>query len=153
MTFFIWLQFALVCLLGAMSPGPSLALIIHNSINYNRISGIIASIDNGLVIFVYATVTVLSLEFILLKSEQISKYFTSNWEVRSEKEILTKSGEVYIPDRLVFNGKEVTIIDYKTGNKKLEHQIQINNYANALKEMGYRVAATELIYTKDILRK
>ena len=27
---------SLVCLLGAMSPGPSLALIINNSINYNR---------------------------------------------------------------------------------------------------------------------
>ena len=71
MTFFLWSQFAIVCLLGAMSPGPSLALIIRNSINYNRMSGIIASIAHGLGICVYATVTVVILELILRNSETI----------------------------------------------------------------------------------
>ena len=71
MTFFLWSQFAIVCLLGAMSPGPSLALIIRNSISYNRMSGIIASVAHGLGICVYATVTVIVLEFILRKSEII----------------------------------------------------------------------------------
>ena len=71
MTFFLWSQFALVCLLGAMSPGPSLALIIRNSINFNRMSGIIASIAHGLGICVYATVTIIVLEFILRNSELI----------------------------------------------------------------------------------
>ena len=71
MTFFLWSQFAIVCLLGAMSPGPSLALIIRNSINFNRMSVIIASIAHGLGICVYATVTVIVLEFILRNSETI----------------------------------------------------------------------------------
>ena len=71
MSFFVWSQLALVCLLGAMSPGPSLALIIQNSINYNRLSGILASIAHGLGICVYATVTVFLLEFILQNSEKI----------------------------------------------------------------------------------
>ena len=69
MTFFLWSQFAIVCLLGAMSPGPSLALIIRNSINFNRMSGIVASIAHGLGICLYATVTVIVLEFILRNSE------------------------------------------------------------------------------------
>ena len=71
MTFFLWSQFAIVCLLGAMSPGPSLALIIRNSINFNRTSGIVASVAHGLGICVYATVTVIVLEFILSNSETI----------------------------------------------------------------------------------
>ena len=71
MSLFVWSQLALVCLLGAMSPGPSLALIIQNSINYNRLSGILASIAHGLGICVYATVTVFLLEFILQNSEKI----------------------------------------------------------------------------------
>ena len=71
MTFFLWSQFAIVCLLGAMSPGPSLALIIRNSINFNRTSGIVASIAHGLGICVYATVTIIVLEFILRNSETI----------------------------------------------------------------------------------
>ena len=71
MTFFLWSQFAIVCLLGAMSPGPSLALIIRNSINFNRMSGILAAIAHGLGICVYATATVVILEFILKNSETI----------------------------------------------------------------------------------
>ena len=71
MTFFLWSQFAVVCLLGAMSPGPSLALIIRNSINFNRTSGVIASVAHGLGICLYATVTVIVLEFILRNSELI----------------------------------------------------------------------------------
>tara|TARA_B100001964_G_C13913543_1_gene457005 strand:- start:11 stop:622 length:612 start_codon:yes stop_codon:yes gene_type:complete len=71
MSFFIWSQLALVCLLGAMSPGPSLALIIRNSINYNRLSGIISSIGHGLGIGIYAIVTVFLLEIILQNSEKI----------------------------------------------------------------------------------
>ena len=71
MTFFLWSQFAIVCLLGAMSPGPSLAIIIRNSINFNRMSGILASIAHGLGICVYATVTVIVLELILRNSETI----------------------------------------------------------------------------------
>ena len=71
MTFFLWFQFAIVCLLGAMSPGPSLALIIRNSINFNRMSGIVASIAHGLGICVYASITVIILEFILKNAETI----------------------------------------------------------------------------------
>tara|TARA_Y100000741_G_C18212213_1_gene542179 strand:+ start:221 stop:835 length:615 start_codon:yes stop_codon:yes gene_type:complete len=71
MSFFIWSQFTLVCLLGAMSPGPSLALIIYNSVNKNRTAGIVAAIAHGLGIFVYATVTVVTLDFILQYNETI----------------------------------------------------------------------------------
>ena len=71
MSFFVWSQLALVCLLGAMSPGPSLALIIQNSIKYNRLSGILASIAHGLGIFIYATITVVLLELIIQNSEKI----------------------------------------------------------------------------------
>ncbi len=89
---------------------------------------------------------------VLLESEQIEKYFTPNWQVRAEKEILLETGETYIPDRLVFQGNEVIVVDYKTGDKENRHQTQIRNYANALKNMGYKVLATDLIYTQDILK-
>jgi len=71
MSILVWSQLALVCLLGAMSPGPSLALIIRNSINYSRLSGILASIAHGLGICIYATITVVLLEFIIQNSEKI----------------------------------------------------------------------------------
>jgi len=65
MSIFVWFQFVLVCTIGAMSPGPSLALVIRNNINYNRLAGIMTSIGHGLGIAVYATMAVFGLGLIL----------------------------------------------------------------------------------------
>jgi len=71
MNFFVWLQFALVCTVGAMSPGPSLALVIRNNISYNRLAGIMTSIGHGLGIAVYATMAVFSLGLILQTNQSL----------------------------------------------------------------------------------
>ena len=71
MTFFIWFQFALVCLIGAMSPGPSLAVVIRNNFNFNRLAGILTSLGHGLGIGVYATAAVLGLGFILKANQMV----------------------------------------------------------------------------------
>ena len=63
-----WVQFAAICLIGAMSPGPSMALIIRNSITYGRISGILFSLGHAIGIGIYATVSVLGLQFILINN-------------------------------------------------------------------------------------
>ena len=71
MNFFVWSQFALVCIIGAMSPGPSLALVIRNNINFNRLAGIMTSIGHGLGIAVYATMAVFSLCLILQTNQSL----------------------------------------------------------------------------------
>jgi len=71
MTFFIWSQFAIVCIIGAMSPGPSLAVVIRNNINFNRLAGILTSIGHGFGIGMYATLAVLGLGFLLEANQTI----------------------------------------------------------------------------------
>ena len=71
MSLFVWFQFALVCTIGAMSPGPSLAVVIRNNINYNKFAGIMTSIGHGLGIGVYATLAVLGLGFILQANQTL----------------------------------------------------------------------------------
>lgn len=71
MSLLVWLQFALVCIVGAMSPGPSLALVIRNNINYNRLAGIMTSIGHGLGIAVYASMAVFSLGLILQTNKSL----------------------------------------------------------------------------------
>ena len=71
MNLYIWFQFALVCIIGAMSPGPSLAVVIRNNINYNRIAGIMTSIGHGLGVGVYATLAVIGLGFILQTNQTL----------------------------------------------------------------------------------
>ena len=65
MNFFLWSQFATVCIIGAMSPGPSLLVVIRNSTNINRLSGILTSIGHGIGIGLYATIAVLGLGIVL----------------------------------------------------------------------------------------
>ena len=71
MSFLVWFQFALVCTIGAMSPGPSLAVIIQNNVNYNRLAGIMTSIGHGIGIGVYATLAVLGLGFLLQTNQTL----------------------------------------------------------------------------------
>ena len=71
MTFFVWSQFAIVCIAGAMSPGPSLAIVIRNNVNFNRLAGILTSIGHGIGIGVYATLAVLGLGLILQTNQTI----------------------------------------------------------------------------------
>ena len=69
MTFIFWLQFATVCVAGAMSPGPSLALIIRNSITINRFAGFMTAVGHGLGMGVYAVFAVTGLSIILTANE------------------------------------------------------------------------------------
>ena len=53
-----WSQLVLICLLGAMSPGPSLAVILRNTLSGGRANGVMSGIGHGLGITFYAIVAV-----------------------------------------------------------------------------------------------
>ena len=63
-----WVQFASICIVGAMSPGPSMALIIRNSIKYGRVSGLLSSIGHAIGIGIYASISVVGLQLILINN-------------------------------------------------------------------------------------
>ena len=73
MTLIFWLQFVAVCIAGAMSPGPSLALIIRNSTKYNRLGGIMSAIGHGLGMGIYAIFAVTGLIIIMTTNIYIFK--------------------------------------------------------------------------------
>ncbi|OBU88110.1 LysE family translocator [Chromobacterium subtsugae] len=54
MTWTIWLQFAGVCMLGAMSPGPSLAMVLQQTTRGGRSSGLAAASGHALGVGLYA---------------------------------------------------------------------------------------------------
>ena len=67
MSTFLWIQLIVTCFLGAVSPGPSLLLIVKNSISYGKTNGIITGIAHGLGIFIYAILTILGIAFLYTK--------------------------------------------------------------------------------------
>ena len=65
MSLIIFAQVFSVCLLGAMSPGPSMALVINNAIFKGRHNGILTAIGHGIGIAVYATFAVLGIGLVI----------------------------------------------------------------------------------------
>jgi len=66
--FATWTKIALICILGAMSPGPSLAIIIRNTTAGGQRQGVMAAVGHGIGVGVYALAAVTGLVF-LLKAE------------------------------------------------------------------------------------
>ena len=65
MSLLIFLKIFVVCLLGAMSPGPSMVVVINNAIFKNRLNGILTSIGHGVGIGIYALFAVLGIALII----------------------------------------------------------------------------------------
>ena len=65
MSTLILIQIFFICLLGAMSPGPSMVVVINNAIFKGRYNGILTSIGHGIGIAIYATFTVLGLGILI----------------------------------------------------------------------------------------
>lgn len=58
MTIAIWLTVVSICLLGAMSPGPSLAVVLQQTLRGGRRSGLLAAGFHGLGIGLYALLSI-----------------------------------------------------------------------------------------------
>ena len=84
-----------------------------------------------------------------LQNPEVKIYFTEGLKVKNEEEILLKNGAVLRPDRLVFDGNELSIIDYKTGEANATHQTQILGYKAHIEQMGYKVKECVLIYINE----
>ncbi|HTL80287.1 MAG TPA: UvrD-helicase domain-containing protein [Bacteroidia bacterium] len=75
--------------------------------------------------------------------------FSGKTVVRREKEILLKSGKFMRPDLVVETGKELIILDYKTGKKEDRYRKQLDDYAEVLQEMGYSNIRKKIYYTES----
>ena len=60
-----------VCAMGAISPGPSLAVVLRNTISGGRTQGVMTGIGHGLGFGIYAFIAVMGLSSLLLANEQI----------------------------------------------------------------------------------
>ena len=68
---------SLVCAMGAMSPGPSLAVVLRNTISGGRTQGVMTGIGHGIGFGIYAMLAVTGLSAILIADE--SKFELLQW--------------------------------------------------------------------------
>ena len=57
----VWVSIASICAAGAMSPGPSLAVVVRNTVQGGRAQGVMTGVGHGLGVGGYALVAVLGL--------------------------------------------------------------------------------------------
>ena len=69
MNFTALLGMSIVCALGAMSPGPSLAVVLRNTISGGRTQGVLTGIGHGIGFTIYAFLAVTGLSAILIANE------------------------------------------------------------------------------------
>jgi ATP-dependent exoDNAse (exonuclease V) beta subunit len=85
----------------------------------------------------------------IIELPKLKNHFIHGLSVKNEAEIITQMGEVFRPDRVVLNQKNVVIIDYKTGEEQPKHKQQILEYADLLNQMGYTVTEKLLVYIEN----
>lgn len=64
----LWLSLVVICILGALSPGPSLALVIKNTLSGGHSQGYATAISHGLGVALYAAITATGIGIIIIQS-------------------------------------------------------------------------------------
>ncbi len=86
----------------------------------------------------------------LLRNPSISCYFEEGVDVKNELEILTSTGDILRPDRVVVSNNIAVVIDYKTGKKNAQkYHVQMQDYEYALLSLGYTSVKKILLYIHE----
>jgi threonine/homoserine/homoserine lactone efflux protein len=66
-----WLSLVSICLLGAMSPGPSLAIVLKSTVNGGVAKGYVSALAHGFGVALYGLLTVTGLAVLIARSPQL----------------------------------------------------------------------------------
>ena len=103
------LALSFVCAMGAMSPGPSLAVVLRNTISGGRLQGIMTGVGHGLGFGMYALLAVTGLSALLIAHE--SFFLFLQWSGALVLLWLSYNMLTYIPS----NGNDDHSIDNRRG--------------------------------------
>ena len=86
-----------------------------------------------------------------LSNEKVKNWFSPRWKLFNECTILDydkETGDVYVhrPDRVMTDGKEMIIVDFKFGKPRDEYHEQVQRYMRLLMRMGYKQVSGYIWY-------
>ncbi|WP_206483344.1 LysE family translocator [Thalassotalea sp. G2M2-11] len=71
MEFHLWLSLAFICVMGALSPGPSLAVVVKNTLFGGARQGYATAISHGAGVALYAAFTAVGIGVIIVQSPML----------------------------------------------------------------------------------
>ncbi|HEX8016956.1 MAG TPA: UvrD-helicase domain-containing protein [Flavobacterium sp.] len=104
-------------------------------------------IENGLIIYSQKEIVSKTLNEIVNHPE-INVCFNGEDSILNEQTIVQKEGKKTLkPDRIVLTkDRKAYLLDYKTGAKNPKYINQIQEYQNAVEDLGYKVLKKALVY-------
>ncbi|MEO6178089.1 MAG: UvrD-helicase domain-containing protein [Flavobacterium circumlabens] len=104
------------------------------------------ALENGLITF-DQTEKVLETLHEIVNHPELSMCFNGNDKILNEQTIVQKEGKILKPDRIVLTkNKEAYLLDYKTGVSNAKYTKQIQEYQDAIEDLGYKVLKRALVY-------
>ena len=90
-----------------------------------------------------------SLLYDYLSNETISKWYSDEYRVLNEVQILLPNGKFIRPDRVMIKDGAIVVIDYKFGEKESKKYIrQVKYYADQIRKMGYKNVEGYICYIR-----
>ena len=74
---------------------------------------------------------------LVLEKEPFKSWFSGDWRVLNERDILRGKEQRHRPDRVMIRGDELVVVDYKTGIRSDSHGVQVRGYLRDFMKMGY----------------
>lgn len=86
----------------------------------------------------------------VIANDLVKPFFEIDANILAEREIILPNLETHRPDRVLINDKnEVSILDFKSGIKRKEDEIQIKGYGKLLQDMDYKINDLLLFYIQE----
>jgi ATP-dependent helicase/nuclease subunit A len=85
----------------------------------------------------------------LLAPEPYKSWFSGDWKVLNERDILRGDENRHRPDRIMMKENEVVLLDYKTGFKSDRYNSQVKGYIKDFERMGYKNLKGYLWYLNE----
>jgi ATP-dependent exoDNAse (exonuclease V) beta subunit len=82
----------------------------------------------------------------VLHHPKMAHYFSRSVAVEHEKEVLDARAYLYKPDRIVFDGDAVVLIEFKVPPPEVEHRNRLDHYAVRFRQLGYQKVKCVLYY-------
>ncbi|MEZ0183798.1 UvrD-helicase domain-containing protein [Flavobacterium oncorhynchi] len=104
------------------------------------------AIENGL-ITIEQREAVLKTLLEIVNHPELSICFDGENHILNEQTIVQKEGKILKPDRIVLTkDKKAFLLDYKTGAVNSKYKLQIQEYQDAVEDLGYKVLKKALVY-------